>query len=232
MIRIGKVEGNDNQFLIDLQADREKGERINAILDEKTHLKEHRGKLADQLENARRQVSRNKAGAEQLAKKIRAEKDAGRRPPDVYVEEYRKFLRLMREVETLEDELDSNENRLRALDDEIMVMQQSLFDALIINENEDWGDYNKIRFKLIDPPREVVYVPSPGVRAKMFKLRQDEEGNYRILPVEENGGEVEGLDQPEVVEEEPKEVGDEADTKGVNSDNNDNESNTESSKKE
>jgi hypothetical protein len=57
-------------------------------------------------------------------------------------------------------------------------------DARIVNHDK-WTGYNKIVFKLVDPPIEIVYEPKEGSEDKIFGLEQDEEGEYQIKVLKE-----------------------------------------------
>jgi len=45
--------------------------------------------------------------------------------------------------------------------------------------------YNEIKFKLVDPPIELVYKPMEGSREHIFGLVELDEGEYAIRPMSE-----------------------------------------------
>jgi hypothetical protein len=57
-------------------------------------------------------------------------------------------------------------------------------DARIINRDK-WIGYNEIKFKLVDPPVELVYKPMEGSKEQVFWLVELEEGEYVIRPMSE-----------------------------------------------
>jgi hypothetical protein len=62
--------------------------------------------------------------------------------------------------------------------------QDNILDARVINR-DDWLGYNEIRFKLVDPPIELVYKPEEGSSERAFGLVELNDGTFEIQAMEE-----------------------------------------------
>lgn len=63
-------------------------------------------------------------------------------------------------------------------------MQDDILDARIVNRDK-WVGYNEIKFKLIDPPIELIHKPAEGSKEMIFGLVQNAEGEYTIKAMAE-----------------------------------------------
>ncbi|MCW9025789.1 MAG: hypothetical protein OQJ77_00605, partial [Thiovulaceae bacterium] len=76
------------------------------------------------------------------------------------------------------------QDKLNLLTTQTASFQDNIMDARIVNHDR-WTGYNKLIFKLIDPPVEIVYEPQEGSEGKIFGLMEDDDGGYSIQVLKE-----------------------------------------------
>lgn len=104
--------------------------------------------------------------------------------PVSFVKKYKQFQSMQEHVKNLQTEVSVTEDTLELLTSKTSSLQENIFDARIINRDK-WIGYNEIRFKLVDPPMELVYKPMEGSTEHIFGLVEVDEGEYAIRPVSE-----------------------------------------------
>jgi hypothetical protein len=58
-------------------------------------------------------------------------------------------------------------------------LQSEIFEARIINHDR-WRNHNEIIFKLIDPPTDIVYVPTENSEERILGLHENDDGVFSI----------------------------------------------------
>ena len=168
-IIIKQLVGGENRFYIESAASKADRDRLKSLSEElRLRTKEH-DEVARKYHKKRAALIRNKTQAEQIKARIETEKKAGRTPPSIFVDRYRQFLEEMQNARYLHDEMDALQKKVGALQDEINLIQDTVLNAVIINK-DIWRNYNEIRFRLINPPKEVLYVPPENSKATEIKL--------------------------------------------------------------
>jgi hypothetical protein len=84
----------------------------------------------------------------------------------------------------LKSEQKLKEEKLQLLTKKIVSFQEEIVNARIINRDR-WIGYNEIKFRLINPPVELVYKPAEGSLDKVFGVVEVDEGEYMITPIKE-----------------------------------------------
>ena len=75
-------------------------------------------------------------------------------------------------------------DQLNLLTTRTVSFQDNILDARIINRDK-WIGHNELRFKLVDPPIEIVFKPPEGSGSKVFGLVEVGEGEYEIQGMKE-----------------------------------------------
>ena len=104
--------------------------------------------------------------------------------PTSFVKKYKQFQNMQQRLKNLEEEYQEKQDKLNLFTTKIASFQHNILDARVINRDK-WIGYNEIKFKLIEPPIELVYKPQEGSKDKVFGLVEVEEGEYAIRPVDE-----------------------------------------------
>ena len=84
----------------------------------------------------------------------------------------------------IKEEFAMKQEKLNLLTTRTASFQDNILDARIINHDK-WVGYNEIKFKLVDPPVELVYKPLEGSSEKVFGLVELQDGDYAIRPLGE-----------------------------------------------
>jgi hypothetical protein len=104
--------------------------------------------------------------------------------PKTFVQKYQKFQDMQEHLIHLKSELKIKEEQLLLLKKKISSFQEDILNARIINRDR-WIGYNEIKFRLIDPPSELVFKPAEGSIDKVFGVVEVDEGEYMISPIKE-----------------------------------------------
>ena len=104
--------------------------------------------------------------------------------PESFVKKYQQFVKIEKHLENIKHEHSIKNDKHILLTTSTASFQDSIFDARIVNHDR-WTGYNKLVFKLVDPPVEVTYEPPEGSADKIFAIVEDLDGAYNIEAVKE-----------------------------------------------
>lgn len=184
IIEIKKLQGSENIFTIDslLKKSSKKGLQKNE--EEISKLEFDTKNIKEEIEKYTKTIKDNKTAFLELKKRLIHYKKNGVKMPSSFMDKYKQFLKIEAHLESIKKEYAVKQDKLILLTTKTASFQDNIFDARIVN-NDRWKGYNKLVFKLVDPPIEVVYEPPDGSLDKIFGLVEDEDGNYSIEPKEE-----------------------------------------------
>ena len=120
-----------------------------------------------------------------IRKRLASYKKNGVKMPESFVKKYKQFQNLQLKYKSITEDLEKKQNELNLLTTRTASFQDNIFDARIINRDR-WIGYNEIKFKLIDPPLELIYKPLEGSQDKIFGLVEVDDGEFAIRPVSES----------------------------------------------
>ena len=185
-IEIHKLQGSENIFTIDplLQKDiredlDENQKKIEALEIKLQELKKELKKLSHSVKEATPAFI-------DIKKRLMRYKKNGVQMPASFVKKYKQFQSMQEKVKSLQAEYEITQDQLNLLTAKTTSYQDNIFDARVINRDK-WIGYNEIKFKLVDPPVEVVYKPMEGSREQVFGLFELDEGEFVIRPISEEG---------------------------------------------
>jgi len=183
-IEIKRLIGSENSFTIDplLKKDTQ--------LDAKNHeqkIKDLESKLRELDKNLKKYTILVKEGTPafiEIRKRLLHYKKNGVKMPESFVKKYKQFQALQAKLKELGAENEVAQDQLKLLTTRTASFQDNIFDARVINR-DIWKGYNEIKFKLVDPPMELVYKPAENSHEKVFGLVEVDEGEYEIRPMKE-----------------------------------------------
>ena len=181
-IEIQKMQGSENIFTIDPTLNKEKDLESN-----KENIESLKRQLKELQEEIKKQAHLLKEATPafiEIKKRLVHYKKNGVKMPESFVKKYKQFQAMQENYKTSKEEADILQDKLNLLTTKTASFQDNILDARIINRDR-WIGYNEIKFKLIDPPIEVVYKPLEGSNEHVFGLVELNEGEYVIRPMSE-----------------------------------------------
>ena len=183
-IEIKKLQGSENIFTIDplLKKDAQAG------LDEnQDSIKELENDLRDSKKEIQKYTQLIKDGTASfldIKKRLLHYKKSGVKMPQSFVKKYKQFQKTQEHLKGIKKEFEVKIDQLNLLTTRTVSFQDNIFDARIINRGV-WIGHNELKFKLVDPPVEIVFKPQEGSTDKVFGLVEVDEGEYEIQAVKE-----------------------------------------------
>lgn len=178
LIEIHKIQGGENQLIIDPMIDEEDA-NLNERSDQMAQVKVAMRDIQKELEGYEHTWRENQPMMEDLKRKLAYYKSSGIKMPSALVQKYQQNQLFKEKLESLRNELKSKEDQYAWLAQKHTALQAEIYEARIVN-HERWHNHNEIIFKLIDPPVEIFYVPSENSEEKILGLHQDSDGEFSI----------------------------------------------------
>lgn len=183
-IEIQKLHGSENIFTIDpmLNDNVQKDLEHNEETIEKIRIDIR--DLQKEIEKYTKLIKEGMPAFLDIKKRLVHYKKNGVKMPEAFVKKYKQFQALQEQLKAYEESMNQKEDMLKLLDAKAGTFQEGILEARIINHGE-WLGYNEIKFKLVDPPVELVYKPAEGSQEKVFRLVQSQSGEYQIRSMTE-----------------------------------------------
>lgn len=183
-IEIQKLHGSENIFTIDpmLNGNVQKDLEHNEETIEKIRIDIR--DLQKEIEKYTKLIKEGMPAFLDIKKRLVHYKKNGVKMPEAFVKKYKQFQALQEQLKAYEELMNQKEDMLKLLDAKTATFQEGILEARIINHGE-WLGYNEIKFKLVDPPVELVYKPAEGSQEKVFGLVQSQSGEYQIRSMTE-----------------------------------------------
>jgi len=183
-IEIQKMQGSENSFVIDplLQDD-----ITEEVLDNKAkieQLQEDIVNIEKEVDEYFKKIKEGRGAFLEIKKRLAHYKAKGVKLPASFVKKYKLYQEMQEHLKSLKKELKQKREMLQLFEGKLPTFQHDILEARVINRDR-WVGYNEIKFKLIDPPTELIYKPSEGSQDKIFGLVEIDEDEYAILPVKE-----------------------------------------------
>ncbi len=183
-IEIKKLIGSENSFTIDPLL--KKDEQENAQEHNK-QIKELEKELRDVNADVKKYKIYIKEGMPafmEIKKRLLHYKKNGVKMPESFVKKYKQFQSMQQKLKELITQSETLQDRLNLLTTRTASFQDNIFDARVINR-DSWKGYNEIKFKLVDPPMELVYKPAENSSEHVFGLVQLNDDEYAIRSMKE-----------------------------------------------
>lgn len=183
-IEIKKMQGSENKFVIDPLA-------VDSLDDNVGNKEKDLDELEEKIKILKREVDKYSALVQKnentfldIKRKLIHYKKNNIRLPEAFVKHYKQFQKVQMHLTELQTELEDKKAKRDRLNTTINAVQDNIFDARVINRDK-WVGYNEIRFKLIEPPIDIVYTPVEGDENTIYALVKTEDDEYIIKAVKE-----------------------------------------------
>jgi len=183
-IEIQKMQGSENTFTIDPLL----SQKIQSSLEEN---QEEIERLENEIKDLQKKITQYstlvKSGMPaflDIKKRLIHYKKKNVKMPESFVKKYKEFQTMQTDLKEFKESLSKKEDLLTLQTTRTASFQDNIFDARVINHDR-WVGYNEIKFKLVDPPIELVYKPQQGAKDKVFGLVDLGDGQYQIEPMDE-----------------------------------------------
>ncbi len=183
-IEIQKLQGSENVFTIDPLLKKDAKEDLDANEEDIQELELKLKEVQAEVKKQTHLIKEATPAFIEIKKRLIHYKKNGVKMPDSFVKKYKQFQSMQENVKNLKAEYEVTQDQLNLLTTRTSSFQDNILDARIINRDK-WMGYNEIKFKLVDPPIEVVYKPMEGSHEQVFGLVQLDEGEYVIRPMSE-----------------------------------------------
>jgi len=183
-IEIKKLQGSENSFTIDplLKKDAQEGLEDNQEL-----IKELKNSVKDIQKEIKKYTLLIKEGTPafiEIKKRLLHYKKSGVKLPASFVKKYKQFTHMQEHLKEIQQEFSVKSDQLNLQTTRTASFQDNIFDARVINRDR-WIGYNIIKFKLVDPPIELVYRPQEDSTDMIFGLVELDDGEFEIQAVTE-----------------------------------------------
>jgi len=183
-IEIKKLHGSENIFTIDPLLSKDLQNDVNEHSQRIKNLKSEMRDLKEKVTKYTAIVKEGTPAFLEIKKRLMHYKKNGVKMPESFVKKYKQFQKVQERLKEAKESFALAQDQLNLLTTRTASFQDNIFDARVINRDR-WIGYNEIRFKLVDPPMELVYKPMEGSSEQVFGLVESSDGEFSIRPVSE-----------------------------------------------
>lgn len=177
---IEHCEGTNNKFLVSIQQKDKDYEK--RLLEIKTRIE----KIPNIIHSLQSDMSSSKIAVEKIIKQIDYLKSQGQKIPMNFLQIVRDYQSSSKEVQALAKEEADLKLEAKDLIAELVKLQESLFEAKLINKDGKWTDMNEIKFKFIYPNSTILYSTRANDNIKLLMLEKDLDDNAKPKIVHKN----------------------------------------------
>ncbi|MDO5046571.1 flagellar assembly protein A [Campylobacter sp.] len=176
-LEIKQLRGTNNKILVDFSMVKNSGDKINEYMDQIKQIKEQISKTPKQLESKRCVIEENRVPMNIIKEKMEEFRAQKKTPPVTFIKKLKEYQQLVHEYNALLKDFKEKRDQITGLKEEIKDIQDGIFSSKVINHS-NWREFNEIKFKLVDPPKEIVYNTRENeiARVLMIKKIENEEG--------------------------------------------------------
>ena len=187
-IEIKRLLGSENSFTIDPLLSRDVQNSVDNNEEQIKELELEIRELKKEIQKYKTLIKNGTKSFIEIKKRLLHYQKNKVKMPESFVKKYKQFQNMQQRLKDLEAQYQQKQEKLNMLTTRTASFQDNIIDARVINHDK-WVGYNEIKFKLVDPPIELVYKPAEGSTDKVFGLVEVEEGEYAIRPVKDEEGE-------------------------------------------
>lgn len=177
---IEHCEGTNNKFLVSIQQKDKDYEK--RLLEIKTRIE----KIPNIIHSLQSDMSSSKVAVEKIIKQIDYLKSQGQKIPMNFLQIVRDYQSSSKEVQALVKEEADLKLEAKDIIAELAKLQESLFEAKLINKDGKWTDMNEIKFKFIYPNSTILYSTRANDNIKLLMLEKDLNDNAKPKIVHKN----------------------------------------------
>ncbi len=179
LIDIKQVKGNNNKLVIDSTAGKQYNEKIEKIKKKIKELTISLKPIPKILEAKKRVIENSRSVVEEIKRKILELKKSGITPPSSLLGKIKQYQKMVNEYNITLNNFKDKKHQLASYDSDLQSIQNQIFSAKIVNHGV-WKEYNEVKFKLINPPIEVVYNTKDNEIIREITLKQIESEKFEI----------------------------------------------------
>ncbi len=170
-IEIDSLNGSGNIFTIDPLAHRGFKERMDSLHKKVDKLNEIVVQLTKQIKMIRRKIDNEKSKISAINEKIKEFKASKIQIPAAFIIKIKEQQEHIKKHNLLLKELKDVKIEKSLLDEELSELELSSVEAKVVN-NSKWKEFNEVKFKIINPELELVFLPKEGEVAKTVIIEQ------------------------------------------------------------
>ena len=178
-IEVDKIDGNGNIFTIDSLAQRDFDKKYKEITESLSSIETMVTKLPKELKQKKAKILSQKENIDEINKTIIDMKKFNKTPPASLILKLKDQQGRIKEYNSLLKELKDAKIQNDLLHEQLEELNTSVLSAKVINKSS-WKEFNEVKFKLIEPPVEVSFLPKEGETIKALSLGSTDEGDYQI----------------------------------------------------
>jgi len=184
IIEIKRMQGSENSFIIDPLLQDELQTNLQTNKEKIKKLEKEIARLEKNIEDYMQQVKDGRGAFLEIKRRLTHYKQKGIKLPNSFVKKYKQFQEIQEKLKMYKKNRKDTKEELSHWISKISSFQGTILQARVINRDR-WVGYNEIKFRLIDPPMELVYRPAEGSEDKIFGLVEVDDGEFVIQPMKE-----------------------------------------------
>ncbi|VEJ53451.1 ATPase [Campylobacter insulaenigrae] len=175
LIHVDKIQGSGNKMSIEYtQIFDQKDENVLQNLE---FGKMEQEKIKNEMEEIKHTISISKDSVKLLQQKSKEFLSANKPIPLAYKNTIRDYNQKIELFNNLKIKLDNLQEKEEQNIEKIKRIQEELLQAKIINKSGEWPDLNEVKFKMLHPNKELVYVPHKDEKIQCLKIEKIGEDN-------------------------------------------------------
>ena len=186
-LEIKKLKGVNNKILVDFSMIKNTGEQINERMAKIKAIREQIVKMPRTLESKRCVIEENKGPINVIKAKIEELKSTNNTPPVTFMKKLKEYQQLVHEYNALLKEFREKKAAIAELKSEIANIQDGIFSSKVINHS-NWREFNEIKFRLVDPARDITYSTRENEIARVITIAkvETEDGDIDYVVTKNN----------------------------------------------
>jgi len=172
-LEIKKLKGVNNKILVDFSMIKNTGEQINERMAKIKAIREQIVKMPRTLESKRCVIEENRGPINVIKAKIEELKSTNNTPPATFMKKLKEYQQLVHEYNALLKEFREKKAAISELRSEITNIQEGIFNSKVINHS-NWREFNEIKFRLVDPARDITYSTRENEIARIITIAKVE----------------------------------------------------------
>jgi len=186
-LEIKKLKGVNNKILVDFSMIKNTGEQINERMAKIKTIREQIVKMPRTLEFKRCVIEENRGPINVIKAKIEELKSTNNTPPATFMKKLKEYQQLVHEYNALLKEFREKKAAIAELRGEITNIQEGIFNSKVINHS-NWREFNEIKFRLVDPARDITYSTRENEIARVITIAkvETEDGNIDYVVKKNN----------------------------------------------
>ena len=179
-LEIKKLKGVNNKILVDFSMIKNTGEQINERMAKIKAIREQIVKMPRTLESKRCVIEENKGPINVIKAKIEELKSTNNTPPVTFMKKLKEYQQLVHEYNALLKEFREKKAAIAELKSEIANIQDGIFSSKVINHS-NWREFNEIKFRLVDPARDITYSTRENEIARVITVAKIEDAIQELF---------------------------------------------------